>query len=75
MHDALNRSAGEVVFEPGLERFVAANPAFSGLRDDLTRFLRLSSREFFGGAVREADDASWLAALCQRCRDAERGLT
>ena len=27
-HEALNRSAGEVLFEPGLERFLAGRPAF-----------------------------------------------
>jgi mxaA protein len=74
VHDALNRSAGEVVFESGLERFVAAQPAFAALRDDLTRFLRLSRGEFFGEAMRETGDASWLVALCRRCRDAERGF-
>jgi hypothetical protein len=33
-HHALNRCAGEVVFEHGLARFVAAQPAFEPLRDD-----------------------------------------
>jgi mxaA protein len=74
VHDALNRSAGEVVFEPGLERFIGAHPAFTALRDDLDRFLRLSRGEFFGESVRENGDASWLVALCRRCRDAERGF-
>jgi mxaA protein len=74
LHGALNRSAGEVVFEHGLERFIAAQPAFDGLRDDLSRFLRLSRDEFFAGGERAAGDASWLLALCQRCRDAERGF-
>ena len=75
LHDALNRSAGEVLFEPGLERLIASQPAFNGLRDDLSRFLRLSRGEFFGDRVRAAGDAQWLVALCRRCRDAERGFT
>jgi mxaA protein len=74
VHDALNRSAGEVVFEPGLERFIAANPAFAALRDDLARFLRLSRGEFFGERARETGDMAWLLALCRRCCDAERGF-
>lgn len=74
LHEALNRSAGEVVFEPGIDRFVARQPAFRGLRDDLVRFLRLSREEFFGRGGRGPEDARWLVALGRRCRDAERGL-
>jgi mxaA protein len=74
VHEALNRSAGEVLFESGLERFIAAHPAFTALRDDLARFLRLSRGEFFGEAEREAGDAAWLVGLCRRCCDAERGF-
>lgn len=74
MHDALNRSAGEVIFEPGLERFVAAHPAFAPLHDDLARFLRVSRGEFFGAAPQGAGDTAWLVALCRHCRDAERGF-
>jgi mxaA protein len=73
LHRALDRSAGEVVFEHGLQRFVAARPAFAPLCDDLSRFLRLSRREFFAGATRDAADTSWLVELSRRCRDAERG--
>lgn len=71
LHEALDRSAGEVVFERTLERFVAARPAFAPLHDELRRFLQLSHREFFAGAPRAADDARWLVGLARRCRDAE----
>lgn len=74
VHDALNRCAGEVVFEPGLERFVAAHPAFAGLRDELARFLRISRDEFFAGSQPQGGDVAWLVALCRRCHDAERGF-
>ena len=74
VHDALNRSAGEVVFESGLARFVAARPAFALLRDDLARFLRISRDEFFAEVAPEPGDAAWLLALCRRCHDAERGF-
>jgi mxaA protein len=74
MHDALNRSAGEVVFEPGLDRFAATHPAFQPLRGELARFLQMSRREFFAQAEPATEDAAWLVALCRRCHDAERGL-
>ena len=73
-HEALNRSAGEVLFEPGLERFLADRPAFHGVRDDLVRFMRLSRALFFADAPRANGDAAWLVELGRRCRDAERGL-
>ncbi len=73
-HEALNRSAGEVLFEPGLERFLAGRPAFQGMRDDLVRFMRLSRAVFFADAPRASGDAAWLVELGRRCRDAERGL-
>ncbi len=74
LHAALDRSAGEVLLEPGLEGFLQRQPGFTPLREDLRRFLRTSSAQFFGGAAREPDDGRWLVALCRRCRDAERGL-
>jgi mxaA protein len=73
VHAALNHSAGEVLFENGVDRFTAANEAFAPLKEDIVRFLRLSQREFFEGGARDADDAAWLIAFCKRCRDAERG--
>lgn len=74
LHEALNRSAGEVLFERGVPAFVAARPAFAALHDDLQRFLRRSRAQFFGGAAREPGEAAWLVALARRCRDAERGM-
>jgi mxaA protein len=73
VHAALNRSAGEVVFESGLARFVAAQPRFGAVRDDLAIFLKRSRDEFFGGVARQPGDVRWLAATCRRLRDAERG--
>jgi mxaA protein len=73
VHAALNQSAGEVLFENGVDRFAARDARFAPLKQDIVRFLRLSQREFFEGAAHEADDAVWLAGFCKRCRDAERG--
>ena len=72
VHAALNETAGEVLFEPGLERFVALRPRFAPLRDDLVRFFANSRAEFFAGGD-DAVDARWLVAFCRRCRDLERG--
>jgi mxaA protein len=73
VHAALNLSAGEVLFEHGVDRFIAKHSAFAPLQQDIVRFLRLSQREFFEGGPHDAADAAWLVAFCKRCRDAERG--
>jgi mxaA protein len=72
LHAALNETAGEVLFEPGLDNFIAARPRFAPLRDELGRFFAASRAEFFA-AGRAAGDARWLVDLCRRCRDLERG--
>jgi mxaA protein len=74
LHEALNRTAGEVLFERDLDAFVQRQPGFAPLREELQRFLHTTRGQFFGGAPRSADDGRWLVALCRRCRDAERGL-
>ena len=73
LHEALNRTAGEVVFEQGIDRFVSAHPRFAPLRADLVSFFEQSRREFFAPGEQGAPDILWLLGLCRRCRDAERG--
>lgn len=73
VHEALNRTAGEVVFEHGVERFVAAQPRYAGLRSDLLAFFQQSRREFFAEGEPPANDSRWLVEFCRKCRDAERG--
>jgi len=72
IHSALNETAGEVLFEPGLDRFVAQRPRFAPLRDDFARFFAQSRTQFFADRD-DAVDAPWLVAFCRRCRDLERG--
>jgi mxaA protein len=72
VHAALNETAGEVVFEPGLDRFIAKRPRFAPLRDDFARFFANSRAQFFAGG-NDVVDAGWLMAFCRRCRDLERG--
>uniref|UniRef100_UPI003137CCF8 hypothetical protein n=1 Tax=Variovorax sp. YR752 TaxID=1884383 RepID=UPI003137CCF8 len=68
LHGALNRTAGEVLFERDLDAFVQRHPGFAPLRDELQRFLHTTREQFFGGARRSADDGRWLRVLCSRCR-------
>jgi mxaA protein len=72
VHQALNRSAGEAVFETTLQRFVDSQPRYHALRDDIAWFLGRSRREFFAGSAPEPDDAQTLRRLVRRLRDAER---
>jgi mxaA protein len=74
MHEALNETAGEVLFEQGVERFLAAQPRYAGLRDELLEFFRRSRSEFFApGGAASVGDRAWLLTFCRRCRDVERG--
>jgi mxaA protein len=73
VHAALNETAGEVLFEPGVDRFIVLRPRFAPLRDELVRFFAASRAEFFAGGSDDAVDARWLLAFCCRCRDLERG--
>ena len=73
LHAALNATAGEALFEPGLDRFVAAQPRYAPLRAELGEFFERSRREFFA-AGSAAVDGPWLREFCRRCRDVERGV-
>ncbi len=73
LHEALNHTAGEVVFEHAIDRFVGAQPRYEPLRDDLVTFFQQSRREFFGDADGALADRAWLIEFSRRCRDAERG--
>jgi mxaA protein len=75
LHRALNASAGAVLFEHGIDAFVAAQPRYAPLRGDLTLFFQSSKQQFFGGGSGLAPQQrlQWLRDFCRRCRDAERG--
>jgi len=76
VHQALNATAGRVVFESGVDAFVQTHPRFGPLRAELIDFFARSRREFFGdvrGDRGDAVEARWLLALCRRARDVERG--
>lgn len=73
VHEALNRAAGQVVFDHGVAAFVRARRGYASLEPELRRFLSLSRAEFFEGRAAPADAAAWLKGVSRRLRDAERG--
>lgn len=72
LHAALNRSAGAALFEGGVDGFVAQQPSFTPLHDDLRQFFQRSRHEFFAAGSAGDDSWPWLLALSRRARDAER---
>jgi len=72
VHEALNRTAGEVLFAHGVERFLAAQPRYRPLQAELAEFFQRSRQAFFAAGPAQ-DDGRWLREFCRRCRDAERG--
>ena len=51
VHDAINRTAGGVLFEAGLDRWLAAQPRFAPLRGEMREFFQRSRGEFFAASV------------------------
>jgi len=72
VHDAINATAGRVVLEADVARFVAEHPRYAAVGGDLARFYALSREALFGGAAGRID-REFVADLCRRCRDLERG--
>ncbi|WP_077033150.1 hypothetical protein [Pelomonas sp. KK5] len=70
LHQALNATAGEVLFTEGIERFLGAHPRFRNFNIELQEFFERSRQEFFGGAG-APDGERWLLDLCRKLRDAE----
>ncbi len=73
LHSAFNASGGEVLFETGIDRFLAQHPRFAPLRDEIVQFFQASKRVHFGSAAPGDGGQDWLLAFCRRCRDVERG--
>ena len=73
IHDALNRTWGEVLFERDIDPFLAGRPRFEPLRADLVMFFSRSRLEHFSGTAQPDPEPAWLVEFCRRCRDAERG--
>lgn len=77
VHAAVNRTAGRVVLEADLDRFLQAHPRYAAARDDFRRLYAASWQAFYGDGPPAADttppDGRWLAGFARRCRDIERG--
>lgn len=77
MHTALNNTAKTSLFNDNLNEFLSKKPAFNAVKTELLQFFALSNQVFFEpNAKRPVEGAplDWLAKLCRRCRDCERGL-
>lgn len=72
MHSAFNETAGSVVFAENVDQFVARQPRFAPLQNDIAAFFGHSRSEFFGGGKTASPDAHWLIAFARNCRDLER---
>jgi mxaA protein len=77
VHEALNQTAGEVIFEQSIDRFIGRHPRFADMRDDLRSFFKKSREEFFAsspeGSAADVSVGAWLSEFCRKCRDIERG--
>ncbi|WP_157266231.1 nonribosomal peptide synthetase MxaA [Azohydromonas aeria] len=69
LHRALDRSAGQRLFAPGLDAFLLRRPELAPLHADLERFFEQSRAAFFAPGDTPAGDLAWLKALCRRARD------
>jgi len=77
MHESLNTTAGNSLFSDNLAEFLKQKPSFKAVESELLQFFTLSRHVFFEpNAKHEAGEEpiQWLAQLCRRCRDCERGL-
>jgi mxaA protein len=75
VHEAINRTAGRAVFAHNLDEFLAAHPAYAGLRTDFDQLFAASGRVFFAGAAPDTPSRNaWpaLLHLCQLCSKIER---
>lgn len=78
LHRALDDTAGFRLFAGELERFFAAHPTFTELRDELDHFFALSRRVFYTAPdtpIPEDAPLERLETLCRRCIAAERRST
>lgn len=77
VHEAINGTAGSVVFAESLDQFVVHHPEFGGIRDNLESFFSESRAVFFrSGEVRETQENTLhsLVELCRKGRTLEQEL-
>lgn len=82
LHQALNQTAGQAMFQPALPQLLQQKPGFTHVSAEMTRFFALSNQVFFGPSAHAETDTTltlaeslqWLRDFCTHCRDCERGL-
>lgn len=77
MHQSLNATASMSVFSGNLGEFFEKKPSFKPIKTELEQFFALSRQVFFEPNAKHdigIEPIKWLAQLCRRCRDCERGL-
>ena len=77
VHESLNITAGSSLFSDNLDAFLDKKPAFKAIKNELEQFFALSRHVFFEPNAKHAagnEPIQWLAQLCRRGRDCERGL-
>jgi len=75
MHQAFNKIYGANLFANELNQFIAANPKFLKMKEDIFKFFEQSNASLF--ANQQANDPQYLQglkALSKRLRDCERGV-
>lgn len=73
LHRAFDACHGAPLFAERLEDFLARNPCYAPLRDEITAFYAASYQVFFAAAdPLQAYPAERFRALCRALRDAER---
>ncbi len=73
LHEAFDRTAGEVLLSSTLPRLFERSPQFVPLRDRIERFYAQSAARFFGDALAtDATDAASPRSLCRELRRIER---
>lgn len=78
VHESLNKTAGNSLFNSNLDAFLAKKPAFKVMKSEFIQFFGLSRQVFFEPHAKQDvgnEPIQWLAQFCRRCRDCERGLT
>ena len=74
MHQAFNKVYGANLFTSELEHFLAANPKFLKMKQEITQFFEQSNAALFANQAASATQLQQLKTLSKRLRDCERGV-
>ena len=74
MHQAFNKIYGANLFANELEHFLAANPKFLKMKQEITQFFEQSNAALFANQAASATQLQQLKTLSKRLRDCERGV-